>query len=141
MAISCFECGSEENIHMHHVVPKSLGGTKTIPLCAYCHGKVHSINLIEARVLQKKKLKEAWDNGKRWGRTPYGYKLERGAWVVCEEEIKTLQWIKERHDAGMTFRQISTALEEMGIYTQYGHPWHSSSLARVLKRKNFPFID
>ena len=40
--MNCFECGklASEN---HHVVPKSRGGTKTIPLCAECHGLVHNI--------------------------------------------------------------------------------------------------
>jgi uncharacterized protein YerC len=37
----CFECGGTEHIHQHHIIPKSLGGTKTIPLCNDCHGKAH----------------------------------------------------------------------------------------------------
>ena len=37
----CFECGSTEHIHQHHIIPKSLGGTKTIPLCNDCHGLAH----------------------------------------------------------------------------------------------------
>lgn len=40
----CFECGSDVNIHNHHVVAKSLGGIKTIPLCGDCHGLVHGKN-------------------------------------------------------------------------------------------------
>jgi 5-methylcytosine-specific restriction endonuclease McrA len=36
----CFECGAPA-AHQHHVVPRSLGGTKTVPLCEGCHGKVH----------------------------------------------------------------------------------------------------
>ena len=38
----CFEC----NEHMdenHHVVPRSKGGKRTIPLCGECHGKAHGI--------------------------------------------------------------------------------------------------
>lgn len=37
----CFECGKPAE-HRHHVVPRSLGGTKTIPLCTPCHRKVHA---------------------------------------------------------------------------------------------------
>jgi len=37
----CFECG-EPAVLEHHVVPFSVGGTKTVPLCAVCHKKVHS---------------------------------------------------------------------------------------------------
>jgi len=38
----CFECGIEAETQEHHVVPRSYGGTKTIPLCLACHGKAHS---------------------------------------------------------------------------------------------------
>lgn len=33
---------------MHHVVPRHAGGTKTIPLCAKCHSKVHGMKLINS---------------------------------------------------------------------------------------------
>ena len=33
----CCECGSKEDIQRHHIMPKSLGGTTTVPLCGYCH--------------------------------------------------------------------------------------------------------
>jgi 5-methylcytosine-specific restriction endonuclease McrA len=37
----CFECG-ETAENQHHVVPRSLGGVKTLPLCTECHHAVHS---------------------------------------------------------------------------------------------------
>jgi hypothetical protein len=39
----CFECGRPA-AEDHHVVPESLGGTKTVPLCADCHAKVHALD-------------------------------------------------------------------------------------------------
>lgn len=39
--LKCFECESCENIVYHHVIPRSLGGKKTLPLCQICHDKVH----------------------------------------------------------------------------------------------------
>ena len=39
----CFECGAPAT-ERHHVVPVSLGGTKTIPLCGECHAKVHDVS-------------------------------------------------------------------------------------------------
>ena len=58
MNLKCFECSSEENIHNHHVIPKILGGTKTIPLCAVCHGKVHDRDILRmsnlSRIARKK---------------------------------------------------------------------------------------
>lgn len=32
----CFECNNSI-VELHHVVPKSLGGKKTVPLCESCH--------------------------------------------------------------------------------------------------------
>ena len=33
----CYNCQAEEDIQQHHVVPKSRGGTATLPLCGKCH--------------------------------------------------------------------------------------------------------
>jgi hypothetical protein len=41
--MKCFECG-EKATEKHHMVPKSLGGTKTIDLCSKCHCKVHGFH-------------------------------------------------------------------------------------------------
>lgn len=60
----CFECGSHENIHNHHVVPKTLGGIKTIPLCGICHGKVHGKNFgLDWKRLQREGIKKARHKG------------------------------------------------------------------------------
>lgn len=40
MIKECFECGAPAT-EDHHVIPQSLGGTKTIPLCGCCHNRVH----------------------------------------------------------------------------------------------------
>mgnify|MGYP003435084115 FL=1 len=41
--IICFECGTTNDVQQHHVIPRSLGGTKTIPLCLHCHRLAHGI--------------------------------------------------------------------------------------------------
>jgi hypothetical protein len=38
----CFECGNPATEN-HHVIPQSMGGTKTVPLCSKCHMKVHNL--------------------------------------------------------------------------------------------------
>jgi len=69
----CFECGSDMNIHNHHVVPKVLGGTKTIPLCTSCHSKVHSKNLTKFSKLARIGRMKYVANGGKLGR-PEGAK-------------------------------------------------------------------
>lgn len=68
MRIKCFECGSIEKIQNHHVVPKILGGTKTIPLCTSCHSKVHSKDLTKFSRLAKIGRMRYVANGGKLGR-------------------------------------------------------------------------
>ncbi len=59
----CFECGepAKEN---HHVIPRSMGGQKTIPLCCECHGKVHGVtNRCELINLSKRAINNKRENG------------------------------------------------------------------------------
>ena len=64
----CFECGSDANIHFHHVVPKILGGTKTIPLCIQCHGKVHNNDFTSFQTLAQIGRKKYVERGGKLGR-------------------------------------------------------------------------
>lgn len=132
----CFECGAPAT-ERHHVVPASLGGTKTIPLCGVCHAKVHSISgqrrnqlgeLTKNSLLKRKELIE----------TQGGFYSRSGKWVTklgpgkghdtskasaAAALAKTngrLEWIqnspavklaKERNAQGFSRSQI---LEELG---------------------------
>lgn len=64
----CFECGSKKELHQHHVIPRSLGGTNTISLCHKCHAKIHTLNFTDHSILIKKGLEKARQNGKNLGR-------------------------------------------------------------------------
>jgi hypothetical protein len=66
----CFECDSTLNINNHHVVPRVLGGKRTIPLCEICHGKVHdtTFNTMKRITLAKIGRQKAIENGVIMGR-------------------------------------------------------------------------
>lgn len=64
----CFECGSKGPLHNHHVVPKSLGGTCTIPLCLVCHGLVHDKNMVRSAELARQGIIRAKKRGAYNGR-------------------------------------------------------------------------
>jgi hypothetical protein len=64
----CFECGKPAK-HAHHVVPKSFGGTRTVPLCMICHSKVHQVDLT-LRGLQLAGIEVAKAAGTYKGRKP-----------------------------------------------------------------------
>jgi len=42
---SCMKCGSQDNIHIHHITPLSKGGNNSIEnlilLCEFCHRIIH----------------------------------------------------------------------------------------------------
>jgi hypothetical protein len=63
----CFECDARAN-HAHHVVPFSLGGTRTIPLCEPCHAKAHGQLPRATSDLIKAGMKKAKDKGTHVGR-------------------------------------------------------------------------
>ena len=62
----CFECGVEA-VEDHHVVPRVLGGTCTVPLCGVCHGKAHSMERGNHRKLTVLGLQLARERGARIG--------------------------------------------------------------------------
>lgn len=64
----CFECSAGGDIHQHHVVPRVLGGTKTVPLCERCHGLVHGRGMVGHTRLVRKGLEKARTRGSRLGR-------------------------------------------------------------------------
>lgn len=58
----CFECDGKAQ-HAHHIVPKSLGGTRTLPFCHKCHSKIHRIDFTNVSSLIKKGLAKAKASG------------------------------------------------------------------------------
>jgi hypothetical protein len=97
----CFECGSGGDIDNHHVVPKSLGGTKTIPLCLKCHGLVHDRDFIKYRKLHKIGVEKAVAEGKYIGRKVGSGKNPKE--FLKQEKSKL---IIECLNKGMSYRRI-----------------------------------
>jgi hypothetical protein len=63
----CLECGKPSHV-FHHIVPKSLGGTRTVPLCYRCHSLIHSITAVNISALVKAGIAKAIANGKHIGK-------------------------------------------------------------------------
>jgi len=102
----CFECGSDKNVHQHHIIPKSLGGTKTIPLCETCHGRVHQKDLVKFNNLAKEGRKRYVENGGKLGRKGGSVEsIERFMSKLTNKEIERL--LNEKY----SIRNIATKLE------------------------------
>jgi uncharacterized protein YerC len=92
----CFECGSNNQIEYHHVVPEVMGGTKTIPLCVICHSKVHGKDLLKLRELARIGTQKARANGVVFGRK-VGSKESIEVWMAKPNIIQITNLLKDRH--------------------------------------------
>lgn len=93
----CCNCGSEEDLEYHHVIPLSMGGNNTISnlccLCYSCHslihfGKIKNINHSEAT---KAGLQKAKERGVRLGQ-PKGAKLVTKKSIDAKQKILELNY-------------------------------------------------
>ena len=97
----CFECDQKAVIN-HHVIPEQLGGTKTVPLCSDCHGKVHDKDLTSMKVLRDQSIIDRFNKGIYcWGRPPLGYKYagkNPNKYVVIDPEtMVVVQFLFENY--------------------------------------------
>ena len=132
MTGACFECGAPSD-HDHHVVPRSLGGTATVPLCVRCHALVHDSALVTAQHLSV--ASKARSKAKRlvYSREPeYGVRqttdrtLEESA-----EEVHAMARIRELRAGGMTIRAIVAQLAVESIPARHSATWALSVVSRI----------
>ena len=97
---SCFECGSVEQCHRHHVVPQSLGGRNTILLCEGCHSKVHGLNLVNHSVL----VRAGQEKARREGRIP-GRRV--GSGLTIERLLEKHKGVVQHLLAGASVRNTA----------------------------------
>lgn len=101
----CFECGAPKE-EMHHVVPKSKGGKKTLPLCIDCHGKAHDTShrrlMIDA---SKEGIRKYVENGGKLGR-------KVGSTINDEEIMLKHSDIINELNNGLSVRKIMKITEK-----------------------------
>lgn len=127
----CFECDVQAD-HAHHVVPRSLGGTKTVNLCSPCHAKVHSPHLLRTSALTKKAMDERKAAGMYCGgNVPYGKKL-RGMFLIDhvgeQKIIKKIVQLNQKYSQ----KYITEFLNDEGILRR-GTLWSKYAIWRILR--------
>lgn len=143
---TCFECDAPAE-HQHHVVPKSRGGTRTVPLCGPCHAKAHHrAKNMAARELTRQALAEAKARGNRAGQVPFGSRIDPAApdrskksgapcrLVPHPDEARALALIHHLAAAGWSRRRIARELDHRKVPTKSGRPWKHSTVHDILKR-------
>jgi hypothetical protein len=106
MTEKCFECNAPAECN-HHIIPKSVGGTKTVPLCLDCHAKAHTgsglkkvIKCIKLNKLNKQQMPSSFP--------PLGYyKVQRDKKIrVSKRYSKIVQEIFQMYVDGKSLYQI-----------------------------------
>jgi len=139
----CFECGrlaSEE----HHVIPESLGGTKTIPLCGGCHALVHggyNKRRDDHVELTKLGLQRAKERGVVLGNPRLGECRHLASEIIKEGALEFAKSVEtEVHKAieeGGSYSKAAEILNVKGVSTSRGGKWSSSQICRILARLKF----
>lgn len=133
----CFECGNEAT-HSHHVVPRSLGGSRTVLLCSCCHPKAHGKRgFWKTGELTKAALSRKKSKGERTGGTvPFGFELVDDVKLLPKpEEFEILKLMHSLRKQGLTLREIVGVLTEKGIPTKTGRAgWQPKVVMRILDR-------
>lgn len=141
--MTCFECGAlaTEN---HHVIPRIYGGTKTIPLCSCCHGKVHSVRRTNISVLTKEGLRKVKERGVKLGKPENLTDAARvKAWEARRQQgrdngnnRRALALASRMRTDGYTLRQIADELNANGYPSATGRTWCSGKVSTLLNREH-----
>ena len=132
--MECFECGDPAE-HQHHVVPHSLGGTKTVPLCERCHGLVHDRGMVGHARLTRAALQGKKERGEIVGAVPYGMQrlTPTSRWLVPNEhEQKALTIARSLRALGASLRHIAAVLASQGFLARNGRQFDPQQIARML---------
>lgn len=137
----CVNCGSIQDLYLHHIVPLVMGGTNRIGnivwLCGACHSKVHNHDLTDIKNLIKQGKKHLREQGK-WssGIVPFGYTTNKHREIIIDENeaqiVKLLfDW---RYEQEKTLTLIMDLLDNLAITTRHENSrWSSSTLKQILE--------
>lgn len=133
--MTCFECGAPAD-HEHHVVPRSLGGTRTVPLCALCHGKAHGRErgFRNTPELTRAALAAKRSRGVPTSHAPYGYRSEDGVLVKDDAEQAVIACVRELREEGLTLHAITAQLKANGVVSRGKKPLAISAVHKMLRR-------
>ena len=111
----CRNCGSEDGLIAHHIVPRLMGGQDKVSnlatLCEDCHEKVHTTKKIGSKELARRAINERLENGYDHGPPPFGMEYDAdGHYQVPDPAVyPTVERIFALRDGGETLEAISDA--------------------------------
>lgn len=141
----CANCGSEENIEIHHIVPLIVGGTNKksnlVALCQDCHAKIHGLkregnkNGVSIGMINSAK------NGSILvpGTGIYGYDYDgvNNKLVPNPSEVAVVNKIFDLYLQGFGTRSIAKYLNNNNILTKRGRKWGEGTVNDILKNEKY----
>jgi hypothetical protein len=133
---TCWECEAEGvHIHNHHVVPRSRGGTKTVPLCEACHAHAHhrdkamTTSATTSAAMVDMRTRGLYTGG----RVRYGFKLGADGSTLEEDatEQRVLGIVRHLRAEGLSLRAVARNLEAAGYYARGGKIWAPNTLSKL----------
>mgnify|MGYP003668883930 CR=1 FL=1 len=113
---ACFECDNTSDIHDHHVIPLSRGGTRTIPLCGKCHAMAHHRDKnMSTSALTKEGMKKVRSSGRHIGRPWMGHLIDSssGLLIAGGKDLPLVVKILElRYVEKMSYQAIADWMSE-----------------------------
>jgi len=136
----CVACLAHEDLHHHHLVPKTKGGTdedkNLITLCHTCHRNLHGMTgeWGNHRELTKSGMKKLKGSGKVWTFKAYGWDFKDGKATENKKEQQAIKWMVKLRDQGLSYGEIIAKLHEKKIFAKGGGLWCIKSLSRIIKK-------
>ena len=136
----CFECGATNDVQDHHVVPRSRGGTKTVPLCYTCHMKAHGRDSrgMNHKKLTKAALAQAKARGVKLGSSnptiaaaARAGSLNKGKRVLQRLTPVFMELLEQGFNTGAA---LAFHLNERGVPSASGKAW-TAGTARAMRKR------
>ena len=138
--MKCFECGSHATEN-HHIIPKSLGGKRVIPLCGLCHSRVHQMDGTRRdkhSLLTKLGLKRAKEQGTVLGTPKNLTNAARAkAWKANSRKAATNKANIQAKEVistlpnSLSLRQVADVLNKLGMKTSKGKEFKATTIKRL----------
>jgi hypothetical protein len=138
----CVACGTKDNLHHHHLKPRSLGGTddetNLITLCQTCHGIYHNISFRDHGWLTRKGLERAKAKGVKLGNPKA---QEQG--IEARKQSERLLPILDQLivEGNRSLYSLANTLNERGITTPQGKKFYPQSVADRFKYLGYTLAD
>lgn len=137
----CTTCDLEcKELHVHHIVPKVLGGLdipgNLVSICEDCHSKIHSKKFLNHSELTKAGLAKAKARGVKLGGYREGHTAHHEAIAKKADEAAELVGarIESMRERKITFAAIAAAFNEEGVPTARGGEWYGTTVRNYYKR-------